>query len=85
LETRGRSIVKFWVSVMMDPGQRTADRLAASKLLADRGWGAAPMVIVDDPPAWEDQQRLNEIAIEFDAAVRRLAERNAETSRGACC
>jgi hypothetical protein len=38
----GGPIVEFWASVMNDDGARTTDRLEASRLLAERGWGKAP-------------------------------------------
>jgi len=68
---------------MEDQTQRTADRLAASKLLADRGWGAAPLLIVDDDVSpWEEQKRVDAMAAEFDASLRRLEERRAAAARG---
>jgi hypothetical protein len=78
----GASIVAFWLSIMEDPGERTADRLAASKLLADRGWGAAPLLIVeDDFSPWEEQKRVDALAAEMDAELIRLERRRAEAGR----
>jgi hypothetical protein len=37
----GMPIVELWWRIAQDPMQRTRDRLEASKLLADRGWGKA--------------------------------------------
>jgi hypothetical protein len=34
-------LAAFWLSIMEDPMRRDSDRLEASKLLADRGWGKA--------------------------------------------
>jgi hypothetical protein len=35
----GEAIIAFWIDLMNDASARTADRLEASRLLADRGWG----------------------------------------------
>jgi hypothetical protein len=35
----GMALVKLWWQIAQDPMQRTRDRLEASRLLADRGWG----------------------------------------------
>ena len=37
----GHKLAEFWLSIMDDPMRRDSDRLEASKLLADRGWGKA--------------------------------------------
>ena len=45
----GEAIVRFWVEVMNDATARVRDRLEASKLLAERGWGkTATFHIVDE-------------------------------------
>jgi hypothetical protein len=36
------ALVELWWQIAQDPLQRTRDRLEASWLLADRGWGKAP-------------------------------------------
>jgi hypothetical protein len=38
----GLLLVRFWLGILEDEGERTADRLEASRLLADRSWGKAP-------------------------------------------
>jgi uncharacterized protein DUF5681 len=38
----GEALVQLWWSIANDPMRRDADRLRASELLADRGWGKAP-------------------------------------------
>jgi hypothetical protein len=35
-------LAEFWLSIMQDETRRDSDRLEASRLLADRGWGKAP-------------------------------------------
>jgi hypothetical protein len=37
----GRPIAEFWLATMKDPGAKLSERLEASRLLADRGWGKA--------------------------------------------
>lgn len=34
-------LAAYWLSIMQDETRRDRDRLEASKLLADRGWGKA--------------------------------------------
>ena len=47
----GRELASFWLAIMNDPKQKTRDRLEASKLLADRGWGKPqPLPAVLDVP-----------------------------------
>jgi len=35
-------LVELWWDIARDETRRDSDRLEASKLLADRGWGKAP-------------------------------------------
>ena len=37
----GEPLVRLWLEIALDPSQKTSDRLEASRLLADRGWGKA--------------------------------------------
>jgi len=37
----GKKIAEFWWSIVQDETRRDSDRLEASRLLADRGWGKA--------------------------------------------
>jgi uncharacterized protein DUF5681 len=59
----GRKLAEFWLSVMEDPLRRDSDRLEASRLLADRGWGKAPAyaaierVTRSTSPAWSRRRR----------------------------
>jgi len=48
----GMPLVELWLSIAMDPMHRDADRLRASELLADRGWGkiTASQPLEDDDP-----------------------------------
>jgi hypothetical protein len=69
----GMVLVKLWWSIAQDPMRRDADRLRASELLADRGWGKAAVfaqVEAADPLWLEDAERGAEA---FRAAILRLA------------
>jgi hypothetical protein len=65
-------LAAFWVSIMEDPIRRDSDRLEASRLLADRGWGKAAIYQAqeDDPL---DLASMEQVAEEFRAAILRLA------------
>jgi hypothetical protein len=70
----GMKLVEFWLSIMEDPMRRDSDRLEASRLLADRGWGKAANFepLEGDPLGLEDAERAAE---EFRAQILRLADR----------
>ena len=65
-------MVEQWWSIAQDKTRRDSDRLEASKLLADRGWGKAAVFSPqeDDPLDWENV----EAAAEFRAKILRLAK-----------
>jgi hypothetical protein len=71
----GRAIVNFWMKVMMDEHTRMGDRLEASKLLAERGWGKSltSIPLEHEAPSDLDGTRWNDAAEQFDAEVRRLS------------
>jgi hypothetical protein len=75
----GMKLAEFWVSIMEDPMRRDSDRLEASKLLADRGWGKAPAYepIEGDP---FDLEEMEAAAEEFRRRVIRLAEREPDNA-----
>jgi hypothetical protein len=67
------SLVRFWLSIVEDENARTTDRLEASRLLAERGWGkAAVFAAVEDrdPLGLEDAEQA---AGELRAEIVRLA------------
>jgi hypothetical protein len=68
----GMKLAAFWLSIMEDPMRRDSDRLEASRLLADRGWGKAPTFepLEGDPL---DLAVLEGAAEEFRAKILRLA------------
>jgi hypothetical protein len=76
----GERIIGFWISVMDDEDASTRDRLEASRLLADRGWGKvttqAPLYAaqtetaqpeVDRRPTRERMLALLKLAQELEA------------------
>ena len=71
----GRALAEFWLAVMNDETARMTDRLAASQLLAVRGWGrpAGHAPIEDYDPLDARQAELDAAVEAFNAEVRRLA------------
>ena len=68
----GMAIVELWWSIANDPMRRDSDRLEASRLLADRGWGKAANYVAQegDPLGLEDATFAAE---EFRRSILRLA------------
>jgi hypothetical protein len=66
-------LVELWWQIAQDPMRRDRDRLEASRLLADRGWGkpATFESLEGDPLDLADAERAAEA---FRAKVMRLAE-----------
>jgi hypothetical protein len=67
----GMKLAAFWVSVMEDEMRRDSDRLEASKLLADRGWGKAAVYEAQEGDPL-DLAAIEQAAEEFRAAILRL-------------
>jgi hypothetical protein len=67
------ALVELWWSIAQDPMQRTSDRLVASRLLADRGWGKPANFepLEGDPLGLEDVEAAAEA---FRVKIMRLAE-----------
>jgi hypothetical protein len=57
----GDTIVAFWLEVMNDPTARTSDRLEASKLLAERGWGKPTLPVAAVEPTPDDDAHSKEV------------------------
>jgi hypothetical protein len=68
----GLPLVELWWSIANDPMRRDSDRLEASRLLAERGWGKAANFVAQegDPLGLEDAEAAAE---EFRRRVIRLA------------
>jgi hypothetical protein len=73
-------LVRFWLGIVGDEGARTADRLEASRLLADRGWGKAPAFapVEDKDPL--DLSAAEQAAERFTAEVLRLVSMDEDGS-----
>lgn len=71
----GTALVELWLAIAADPLQKTSDRLEASRLLADRGWGKSAVFTAQagDPL---DLANAQEAAEDFRAAVLRLASKS---------
>jgi hypothetical protein len=68
----GRALADLWWTIAQDPMQRTSDRLEASKLLADRGWGKAAVFSPQEGDPL-DLAALEGAAEEFRARILKLA------------
>ena len=70
----GMKLAGLWWSIAQDPMQRTSDRLQASRLLANRGWGRAALFAPreGDPVGWAGVEQAAE---EFRGGDRPTATR----------
>jgi hypothetical protein len=69
----GRRLAEFWLAIMEDETRRDSDRLEASRLLADRGWGKAPTYAAIEEEDQLDLANLERAAEEFRAKILQLA------------
>ena len=69
----GMKLVELWWDIARDETRRDRDRLEASRLLADRGWGKAPTYAAIEEADPLDLARLEQAAEEFRASIVRLA------------
>jgi L-rhamnose isomerase len=78
----GLALPQIWWDIARDETRRDRDRLEASRLLADRGWGkAASFEPVEGDPL--DLGDVEKAAEEFRRKVMRLAESQNPDSDGA--
>jgi len=66
------ALAQLWWDIARDETQRSSDRLNASKLLADRGWGKAAVFSPQEGDPL-DLAALEGAAEEFRANILRLA------------
>jgi hypothetical protein len=73
----GEALIQIWWSIANDPMRRDADRLRASELLAERGWGKAANFeqVEGDPLGLADAEAAAEW---FTAKIQELAARQDE-------
>jgi hypothetical protein len=57
----GEAIAVFWSEVMNDQAAKVSDRLEASRLLAERGFGKTPMEIFEPVDGDERDERSTEV------------------------
>jgi hypothetical protein len=76
----GMKLAQFWLSIMEDETRRDSDRLEASRLLADRGWGKAPTYAAIEEEDPLDLASLEQAAEDFRQRVLRLAPNEPETT-----
>jgi hypothetical protein len=63
----GMPLVKLWWDIARDETRRDRDRLEASKLLADRGWGKVAVYEPQEDPF--DLEEMERAAEEFRAKI----------------
>jgi hypothetical protein len=80
----GRAIAEFWLTTMTDTSAKLTERLEASRLLADRGWGKASTAELSDDDAGHDAlMSLEEIDRHIARLSAELADRPGAGSRDA--
>jgi hypothetical protein len=70
----GLALAQIWWDIARDETRRDRDRLEASRLLADRGWGKAPTFAANEERDPLDLADAEKAAEEFTAKILRLAE-----------
>jgi hypothetical protein len=75
----GHKLAEFWFSIMQDETRRDSDRLEASRLLADRGWGKAPTYAAIEEADPLDLADLEQAAEDFRQRILRLAPTEPDT------
>jgi Family of unknown function (DUF5681) len=79
----GQAIVEFWMTIMADDTASTRDRLEASRLLADRGWGKPPahQLVIDSEFVPISRQQEDTAVKALEAAITRLSAAKRPTDR----
>jgi hypothetical protein len=75
------ALVQLWWDIARDETRRDSDRLEASRLLAERGWGKAPTFAAIEEGDPLDLADAEKAAEEFTAKILRLAS-DQESDRG---
>jgi Family of unknown function (DUF5681) len=65
----GMALAELWWDIARDETRRDRDRLEASRLLADRGWGKAPTYAAIEEGDSLDLAALEQAAEEFRARI----------------
>jgi hypothetical protein len=69
----GEALIQLWWDIARDETRRDRDRLEASKLLADRGWGKAAVFAPQEGDPF-DLEEVEAAAEEFRRRILRLAK-----------
>jgi hypothetical protein len=80
----GMALAQLWLQIAMDPMRRDTDRLRASELLADRGWGkpaAFQPIEEDDPLGLADLEASAESSVAGSTASASSRNRKHSTRR----
>jgi hypothetical protein len=72
-------------TIMADSKERTGDRIRATEILLERGWGKAPVFapIEDGDPLELAEDAAEVIALDFDRTIDELAERRGKAAADA--
>jgi hypothetical protein len=74
----GMALAQLWWDIARDETRRDSDRLEASRLLADRGWGRAPTYAAIEEADPLDLANLEQAAEEFRAKILALVPPEAD-------
>jgi hypothetical protein len=74
----GMALAQLWWDIARDETRRDSDRLEASRLLADRGWGRAPTYAAIEEADPLDLANLEQAAEEFKAKILALVPPEAD-------
>jgi L-rhamnose isomerase len=76
----GMALAQLWWDIARDETRRDRDRLEASRLLADRGWGKAPTYAAIEEADPLDLANLEAAAEDFRARILALVPPDADQS-----
>jgi hypothetical protein len=75
----GLALAQLWWDIARDETRRDSDRLEASKLLAERGWGKAPAYAAMEEADPLGLEATEEAAAEFRAKILKLTREAEQT------
>jgi hypothetical protein len=81
---RPAGVVDFWIEAMNDATEGVRERLEAPKLLATRGWGKPPAVVLIEEKENEREAELEAAVERFPSEVVPLAAQNRGESADDC-
>jgi len=78
----GMALAQLWWDIARDETRRDRDRLEASRLLADRGWGKAPTYAVIEEADPLDLANLEQAAEDFRQRILALVPPEPDQDQG---